>query len=82
MQIKIAAGVEQSDIGSRRIRVYAMCKRHGYHRAQPDLAGFVAAEHDQADYAGLGEKMKAIQAQQDEIEELELRWFELTEQIG
>ncbi|UYO96146.1 ABC-F family ATP-binding cassette domain-containing protein [Microbacterium sp. M28] len=49
---------------------------------QVDRAKHALAEHDQADYAGLGEKMKAIQAQQDEIEELELRWFELTEQIG
>jgi len=40
------------------------------------------AEHDQADYAGLGEKMKAIQAQQDEVDELELRWFELSEELG
>ncbi|MDQ4214496.1 ABC-F family ATP-binding cassette domain-containing protein [Microbacterium capsulatum] len=40
------------------------------------------ADHDQSDYAGLGEKMKAIQEQQDEVDELELRWFELTEQIG
>ncbi|MGF6823191.1 ATP-binding cassette subfamily F protein uup [Microbacterium sp. ZKA21] len=49
---------------------------------QVDRAKHALAEHDQADYAGLGEKMKAIQAQQDEIEELEMRWFELTEQIG
>ena len=49
---------------------------------QVDRAKHALAEHDQADYAGLGEKMKAIQSQQDEIEELELRWFELTEQIG
>lgn len=49
---------------------------------QVDRAKHALAEHDQSDYAGLGEKMKAIQAQQDEIEELELRWFELTEQIG
>ncbi|WP_406245989.1 ABC-F family ATP-binding cassette domain-containing protein [Microbacterium sp. M] len=49
---------------------------------QVDRAKHALAEHDQSDYAGLGEKMKAIQAQQDEIEELELRWFELTEQVG
>ncbi|MDR2996485.1 MAG: ATP-binding cassette domain-containing protein, partial [Microbacterium sp.] len=47
-----------------------------------DKAKHALADHDQADYAGLGEKMKAIQAQQDEVEELELRWFELTEQLG
>lgn len=49
---------------------------------QVDQAKRALADHDQADYAGLGEKMKAIAAQESEIEELELRWFELTEEIG
>lgn len=49
---------------------------------QVDAAKHALAEHDQADYAGLGEKMSKISAQEAEIEELELRWFELTEQIG
>lgn len=49
---------------------------------QVDAAKHGLAEHDQSDYAGLGEKMSKISAQEAEIEELELRWFELTEQIG
>ncbi|ALX67345.1 ABC-F family ATP-binding cassette domain-containing protein [Microbacterium sp. XT11] len=49
---------------------------------QVDAAKQALADHDQSDYAGLGEKMKAIGEQEAEIEELELRWFELTEQIG
>lgn len=49
---------------------------------QVDRAKHALADHDQSDYAGLGERMKAISAQEAEIEELELRWFELTEQIG
>ncbi|MFK0403823.1 ABC-F family ATP-binding cassette domain-containing protein [Microbacterium sp. NPDC090225] len=49
---------------------------------QVDAAKHALAEHDQADYAGLGDKMAKISAQEAEIEELELRWFELTEQIG
>ncbi|MBN8425708.1 ABC-F family ATP-binding cassette domain-containing protein [Microbacterium esteraromaticum] len=49
---------------------------------QIDKAKHALADHDQSDYEGLGEKMRAIQAQQDEVEELELRWFEVTEQIG
>ncbi|WP_309128995.1 ABC-F family ATP-binding cassette domain-containing protein [Microbacterium sp.] len=48
---------------------------------QIDRAKHALADHDQSDYAGLGEKMKEIQAQQGEVEELELRWFELTEQL-
>ncbi|MFP1603494.1 ABC-F family ATP-binding cassette domain-containing protein [Microbacterium sp. 2216-1] len=49
---------------------------------QIDKAKHALADHDQSDYEGLGEKMRAIQAQQDEVEELEMRWFEVTEQIG
>ncbi|WP_353114523.1 ABC-F family ATP-binding cassette domain-containing protein [Microbacterium sp.] len=47
-----------------------------------DRARHALAEHDQSDYEGLGERMKKISAQQAEVEELELRWFELTEQLG
>lgn len=49
---------------------------------QVDKAKHALADHDQSDYAGLGEKMKAIGEREAEIEELELRWFELTEEIG
>jgi ATPase subunit of ABC transporter with duplicated ATPase domains len=49
---------------------------------QVDAAKHALADHDQSDYAGLGERMKAITGQEAEIEELELRWFELTEEIG
>ncbi|OJU40231.1 MAG: ABC transporter ATP-binding protein [Microbacterium sp. 69-10] len=48
---------------------------------QIDRAKHALADHDQSDYAGLGERMKTIQAQQDEVDGLELRWFELTEQL-
>jgi ABC-type multidrug transport system ATPase subunit len=49
---------------------------------QIDRAKHALADHDQSDYAGLGERMKEISAQEAEVEELELRWFELTEQLG
>ncbi|WP_309102403.1 ABC-F family ATP-binding cassette domain-containing protein [Microbacterium sp.] len=49
---------------------------------QVDAAKHGLADHDQSDYEGLGEKMKTISEQQAEIEELELRWFELTEELG
>ena len=48
---------------------------------QVDKAKQALADHDQADFAGLGEKMKTIGEQQAEIEELELRWFELSEEL-
>ena len=49
---------------------------------QVNAAKTALADHDQSDYAGLGDRMKKISEQQAEIEELELRWFELTEEIG
>lgn len=50
--------------------------------AQIDAAKHALAEHDQSDYAGLGERMKEISAQEAEVAELEERWFALTEQLG
>ncbi|MGW9628605.1 ABC-F family ATP-binding cassette domain-containing protein [Microbacterium sp. NPDC055521] len=49
---------------------------------QIERAKHALADHDQSDYTGLGERMQQIQAQQDEVDELELRWFELTEELG
>ncbi|MCP3426860.1 ABC-F family ATP-binding cassette domain-containing protein [Rothia sp. AR01] len=40
------------------------------------------AAHDQSDYAGLAEFGKKTRAVQDEIDELELRWLELSEVAG
>jgi ATPase subunit of ABC transporter with duplicated ATPase domains len=47
-----------------------------------DTRKHALVDHDQADYAGLGERMTEITARETEVEELELRWFELTEQLG
>ncbi|MFC9985130.1 ABC-F family ATP-binding cassette domain-containing protein [Microbacterium keratanolyticum] len=49
---------------------------------QIDAAKHALVEHDQSDYTGLGEKMTKIGALEAEVEESELRWFELTEQVG
>jgi ATPase subunit of ABC transporter with duplicated ATPase domains len=40
------------------------------------------ADEDQSDYVGLAAKMEHITALEAEAEELEGRWFELTEQVG
>ena len=37
------------------------------------------ADHDQSDYVGIGEKMRAIGAVDEEIAALEERWLELSE---
>ncbi|MBN9213405.1 MAG: ABC transporter ATP-binding protein [Microbacterium sp. SCN 70-200] len=50
--------------------------------AQADAARTALADHDQSDYAGLGEKMKQIGELDAEIAALEERWFVLTEQLG
>lgn len=50
--------------------------------AQADAARTALADHDQSDYAGLGEKMRAIGELEAEIAALEERWFELFELIG
>ncbi|RKS93623.1 ATPase subunit of ABC transporter with duplicated ATPase domains [Microbacterium sp. AG790] len=50
--------------------------------AQADAARTALADHDQSDYAGLGEKMRAIGEMEAEIATLEERWFELSELIG
>ncbi len=50
--------------------------------AQADAARTALADHDQSDYVGLGEKMKAIGELDAEIAALEERWFILTELLG
>jgi len=50
--------------------------------SQVDAARTALADHDQADYVGLGERMRAIGALEAEIAALEERWFELSELLG
>ena len=49
---------------------------------QIDRAKAALAEHDQGDYVGLGKEMQRISGLEAERDELEMRWFELTEAIG
>ncbi|BAJ75915.1 ATPase components of ABC transporters with duplicated ATPase domains [Microbacterium testaceum StLB037] len=49
---------------------------------QIDRAKAALADHDQADYVGLGKEMQRISTLEAERDELEMRWFELTESIG
>ncbi|MFE7629580.1 ABC-F family ATP-binding cassette domain-containing protein [Kocuria sp. NPDC057446] len=49
--------------------------------AQVDALHAEMAEHDQSDYTGLGGITARLSAVQDEIEELELRWLELSEDL-
>ncbi|MCC2030101.1 ATP-binding cassette domain-containing protein [Microbacterium sp. YMB-B2] len=48
---------------------------------QIDKAKLALVDHDQSDYEGLAGKMKDISALEAEVEENELRWLELSEQL-
>lgn len=51
-------------------------------QGQIDRSRTALADHDQSDFQGLATKVAAIRALEDEVAEIESRWFELTEQIG
>ncbi|MCP2637782.1 ABC-F family ATP-binding cassette domain-containing protein [Microbacterium sp. HD4P20] len=50
--------------------------------AQIATARTALADHDQSDYVGLGSEMERISALENERDDVEERWFVLTEQIG
>ena len=77
-----ASGLDGAALRAAQKEAAALERRIQKLTQQVDAAKHALADHDQSDYEGLGERMKAITAQEAEIEELELRWFELTEQIG
>lgn len=77
-----APGLDGAALRAAQKELSALERRMHKLTQQIDRAKVALADHDQTDYTGLGEKMQAIQAQQDEVEQLELRWFELTEQLG
>ena len=47
-----------------------------------DAARTGLADHDQSDYVGLGEEMAKITAMEAERDDIEQKWFALTEQVG
>ncbi|WP_313543674.1 ABC-F family ATP-binding cassette domain-containing protein [Leifsonia aquatica] len=71
-----------ADLRAAQKEIAALERRLGKLQQQIDTARTALADHDQADYVGLGTKMEAISAQEREVEELETRWFELTEALG
>ncbi len=77
-----AKGLDGAALRTAQKEVSALERRIQKLTQQVNAAKTALADHDQSDYAGLGDRMKKISDQQAEIEELELRWFELTEEIG
>ncbi|MFK4762955.1 ABC-F family ATP-binding cassette domain-containing protein [Microbacterium sp. ZW T5_45] len=81
-QAATSKGLEGAALRTAQKEVSSLERRIQKLTQQVDAAKHALADHDQSDYEGLGAKMTAISAQEAEIEELELRWFELTEEIG
>lgn len=77
-----ASGLEGAALRSAQKEISSLERRIQKLTQQVDKAKHALVDHDQSDFAGLGDRMKTISDQQAEIEELELRWFELSEQLG
>ncbi|MDQ0615840.1 ATP-binding cassette subfamily F protein uup [Microbacterium sp. W4I4] len=76
-----ASALSGADLRAAQKEISALERKIQKLTQQINRAKHALAEHDQADYAGLGEKMKSIQTQQDEVAELELQWLELSEKV-
>ncbi|MFC7789226.1 ABC-F family ATP-binding cassette domain-containing protein [Microbacterium sp. MAHUQ-60] len=77
-----SAALSGADLRAVQKEISALERRIHKLTQQIDRAQHALAEHDQADYAGLAEKMKSISALQAEVEENETQWLELSEQVG
>lgn len=79
---KKAGGLDGAALRTAQKEISALERRIEKLTQQINKAKTALADHDQSDYAGIADEMKAIDERQAEIEELELRWFELTEDVG
>ncbi|HTN55976.1 MAG TPA: ABC-F family ATP-binding cassette domain-containing protein [Microbacterium sp.] len=77
-----ASALSGADLRAVQKEISALERRIHKLTQQIDTARHALADHDQSDYAGLAEKMKSISALQAELEENEMQWLELSEQIG
>ena len=77
-----ASGLQGAELRAAQKEASAAERRIEKLQQQIDTAKAALADHDQADYVGLGAEMQRISALETERDELETRWFELTEAIG
>ncbi|WP_214466561.1 ABC-F family ATP-binding cassette domain-containing protein [Microbacterium flavescens] len=70
-----------ADLRAAQKEITALERRLEKLEAQITAARTALAEHDQSDYVGLGAEMTRIGELESERDEVELRWFELTEQL-
>ncbi|WP_314453905.1 ABC-F family ATP-binding cassette domain-containing protein [uncultured Microbacterium sp.] len=77
-----ASGLQGAELRAAQKEASATERRIEKLQQQIDRAKASLAEHDQADYVGLGKEMQRISTLEAERDELEMQWFELTETIG
>ncbi|WP_295853814.1 ABC-F family ATP-binding cassette domain-containing protein [uncultured Microbacterium sp.] len=75
-------GLQGAELRAAQKEAAAVERRIEKLQQQIDKAKTALADHDQADYEGLGKEMQRISALEGERDELETTWFELTESIG
>jgi ABC-type multidrug transport system ATPase subunit len=77
-----AEGLSGADLRAAQKEVSALERRLEKLQEQIDRSRTAMADHDQSDFEGLAAKVAAIRALENEVTEVEERWFELGEQIG
>ncbi|MET0813499.1 MAG: ABC-F family ATP-binding cassette domain-containing protein [Microbacterium sp.] len=77
-----APGLSGADLRAAQKEVSALERRLEKLEKQIAAAKTGLADHDQSDYAGIGVEMARIGTLEAERDDVEERWFELTEQIG
>ncbi|WP_314148958.1 ABC-F family ATP-binding cassette domain-containing protein [uncultured Leifsonia sp.] len=74
-------GLSGAELRAAQKEVAAIERRLAKLAEQIDARRTALADHDQSDYVGLGDKMAAIRELEQETEELEERWLDLSERI-
>ncbi len=77
-----STGLSGAELRTAQKEVAALERRLEKLQTQIDASRTALADHDQSDFEGLATKVAAIRAMEDEVVEVEGRWFELSEQIG
>lgn len=75
-------GLSGAELRAAQKEVSALERRLEKLQQQINRSRTAMADHDQSDFEGLAVKVAAIRALEDEVTEVEERWFELGEQIG
>ncbi|WP_348788311.1 ABC-F family ATP-binding cassette domain-containing protein [Leifsonia sp. NPDC080035] len=76
-----AEGLSGAELRAAQKEVAAIERRLAKLTEQIDARRTALADHDQSDYVGLGEKMAGIRELEQETEELEERWLDLSERL-